>query len=96
MYKCAKILCYFKILDIALHNLMICFKPIKSKQFQLNSPVYVAGVASGMYARLPTTIKAPHGFVGCLASLDINGVQPDLISAGNGNKHKLISGCFGM
>ncbi|KAF6036830.1 Nrx-1 [Bugula neritina] len=69
-------------------------EPIKSKQFQLNSPVYVAGVASDMYAQLPTTIKAPHGFVGCLASLDINGVQPDLISAENGNKHKLISGCF--
>lgn len=48
-----------------------------------------------MYMDLPLGIQSPHGFSGCLASLDVNGVQPDLITDGFGDKRKLAKGCFG-
>lgn len=64
-------------------------------EFHLDSDLYIAGVAADLYINLPHGIQSPHGFSGCLASLDVNGVQPNLVTDGSGDKRKLAKGCFG-
>lgn len=63
--------------------------------FHLDSDLYVAGVPQDMYMGLPSSINSPYGFSGCMASLDVNGLQPDLVVEGRGDKRKLANGCFG-
>ncbi|XP_063300021.1 neurexin-1 isoform X10 [Pelobates fuscus] len=51
-----------------------------ARNLDLKSDLYVGGVAKEMYKTLPKLVHAKEGFQGCLASVDLNGRLPDLIS----------------
>jgi len=64
-------------------------------EIYLSGSLYVGGVPNSMYITLPSTVQSPYGFTGCLASLDINGIQPDLTARPGENTDKLAKGCIG-
>ncbi|XP_026868386.2 neurexin-1a-like isoform X8 [Electrophorus electricus] len=51
-----------------------------AKNLDLKGDLYIGGVAKDMYRDLPKLVHAREGFQGCLASVDLNGRLPDLIS----------------
>ncbi|XP_068531906.1 neurexin-1 isoform X19 [Anas acuta] len=51
-----------------------------ARNLDLKSDLYIGGVAKEMYKSLPKLVHAKEGFQGCLASVDLNGRLPDLIS----------------
>ncbi|XP_072526633.1 neurexin-1a-like isoform X18 [Salminus brasiliensis] len=51
-----------------------------AKNLDLKGDLYIGGVAKEMYKELPKLVHAKEGFQGCLASMDLNGRLPDLIS----------------
>lgn len=51
------------------------------------------GVEKSQYAQLPKHISSRHGFEGCLASLDLSGESPDLISDAVVPSSLVESGC---
>ncbi|XP_069464476.1 neurexin-1 isoform X8 [Ambystoma mexicanum] len=51
-----------------------------ARNLDLKSDLYVGGVSKDMYKSLPRLVHAKEGFQGCLASVDLNGRLPDLIS----------------
>uniref|UniRef100_A0A672MVQ5 Neurexin 1 n=2 Tax=Sinocyclocheilus grahami TaxID=75366 RepID=A0A672MVQ5_SINGR len=64
--------------------------PIKS-----DSDLYVGGVAKEMYKDLPKLVHSKEGFQGCLASVDLNGRLPDLLSDALSNAGQVERGCEG-
>uniref|UniRef100_A0A4W3HPC4 Neurexin 1 n=1 Tax=Callorhinchus milii TaxID=7868 RepID=A0A4W3HPC4_CALMI len=53
---------------------------IGAKNLDLKGNLYIGGVAKDMYKSLPKLVASREGFQGCLASVDLNGRLPDLIS----------------
>ncbi|XP_028845737.1 neurexin-1a-like isoform X7 [Denticeps clupeoides] len=53
---------------------------IGAKNLDLKGDLYIGGVAKEMYKDLPKLVHAKEGFQGCLASVDLNGRLPDLLS----------------
>ncbi|XP_058880816.1 neurexin-1 isoform X2 [Acipenser ruthenus] len=53
---------------------------VGAKNLDLKGDLFVGGVAKEMYKDLPKLVHAKEGFQGCLASVDLNGRLPDLIS----------------
>ncbi|XP_049591048.1 neurexin-1a isoform X26 [Syngnathus scovelli] len=51
-----------------------------AKNLDLKGNLYVGGVTKEMYKELPKLVHAKEGFQGCLASVDLNGRLPDLMS----------------
>uniref|UniRef100_A0A3P8N8Q8 Neurexin 1 n=1 Tax=Astatotilapia calliptera TaxID=8154 RepID=A0A3P8N8Q8_ASTCA len=51
-----------------------------AKNLDLKGNLYIGGVAKEMYKELPKLVHAKEGFQGCLASMDLNGRLPDLMS----------------
>ncbi|KAM5143303.1 neurexin-1 isoform 31-T31 [Callospermophilus lateralis] len=51
-----------------------------ARNLDLKSDLYIGGVAKETYKSLPKLVHAKEGFQGCLASVDLNGRLPDLIS----------------
>ncbi|KAM9564692.1 neurexin-1 isoform 15-T17 [Guaruba guarouba] len=51
-----------------------------ARNLDLKSDLYIGGVAKEMYKSLPKLVHAKEGFQGCLASVDLNGRLPDIIS----------------
>ncbi|XP_069394627.1 neurexin-1a isoform X6 [Paralichthys olivaceus] len=51
-----------------------------AKNLDLKGNLYVGGVAKEMFKELPKLVHAKEGFQGCLASVDLNGRLPDLMS----------------
>ncbi|XP_037388540.1 neurexin-1a-like isoform X2 [Pygocentrus nattereri] len=51
-----------------------------ARNLDLKGDLYIGGVAKEMYKELPKLVHAKEGFQGCLASVDLNGRLPDLIS----------------
>ncbi|XP_077341688.1 neurexin-1 isoform X2 [Lithobates pipiens] len=51
-----------------------------ARNLDLKSDLFIGGVAKEMYKTLPKLVHAKEGFQGCLASVDLNGRLPDLIS----------------
>ncbi|XP_063347392.1 neurexin-1a isoform X14 [Pelmatolapia mariae] len=51
-----------------------------AKNLDLKGNLYIGGVAKEMYKELPKLVHAKEGFQGCLASVDLNGRLPDLMS----------------
>ncbi|XP_015218504.1 neurexin 1a isoform X4 [Lepisosteus oculatus] len=51
-----------------------------AKNLDLKGDLYIGGVAKEMYKDLPKMVYAKEGFQGCLASVDLNGRLPDLLS----------------
>lgn len=57
--------------------------------------LYVGGVAKEMYKDLPKLVHSKEGFQGCLASVDLNGRLPDLLSDALSNTGQVERGCEG-
>ncbi|XP_070980803.1 neurexin-1a-like isoform X2 [Oncorhynchus clarkii lewisi] len=51
-----------------------------AKNLDLKGDLYIGGVAKETYKELPKLVHAKEGFQGCLASVDLNGRLPDLMS----------------
>ena len=59
--------------------------------------LYIGGLPMSMFKRPAVTglIESRQGFRGCLASIDLNGMVPDLMSFAT-EKQYLLNGCTGM
>ncbi|XP_029449265.1 neurexin-1 isoform X1 [Rhinatrema bivittatum] len=66
-----------------------------ARNLDLKSDLYVGGVSKEMYKSLPKLVHAKEGFQGCLASVDLNGRLPDLISDALLCSGQIERGCEG-
>ncbi|XP_062375087.1 neurexin-1a-like isoform X5 [Sardina pilchardus] len=66
-----------------------------AKNLDLKGDLYVGGVAKEMYKELPKLVHAKEGFQGCLASVDLNGRLPDLLSDALACVGTIERGCEG-
>lgn len=57
--------------------------------------LYIGGVGKSMYNTLPKLIASRDGYQGCLASVDLNGRLPDLISDALHKVGQVEKGCDG-
>lgn len=64
--------------------------------FDFIGDLYIGGVAKETYKSLPKLVHAKEGFQGCLASVDLNGRLPDLISDALFCNGQIERGCEGM
>ncbi|XP_052812359.1 neurexin-1-like isoform X2 [Mya arenaria] len=60
----------------------------------LNGMLYIGGMPTALFSRPEVTalLDSRKGFLGCLASVDLNGAVPDLVSYAS-DKTKLLNGC---
>lgn len=63
--------------------------------FGFAGDLYIGGVAKETYKSLPKLVHAKEGFQGCLASVDLNGRLPDLISDALFCNGQIERGCEG-
>ncbi|KAK7122664.1 hypothetical protein R3I94_019689 [Phoxinus phoxinus] len=66
-----------------------------AKNLDLKGDLYVGGVGKEMYKDLPKLVHSKEGFQGCLASVDLNGRLPDLLSDALSNAGQVERGCEG-
>ncbi|XP_073684526.1 neurexin 1a isoform X15 [Garra rufa] len=66
-----------------------------AKNLDLKGDLYVGGVAKEMYKDLPKLVHSKEGFQGCLASVDLNGRLPDLMSDALSLAGQVERGCEG-
>ncbi|XP_051816371.1 neurexin-1a isoform X9 [Acanthochromis polyacanthus] len=66
-----------------------------AKNLDLKGNLYIGGVAKEMYKELPKLVHAKEGFQGCLASVDLNGRLPDLMSDALDCVGQIERGCEG-
>uniref|UniRef100_A0A665WWQ4 Neurexin 1b n=1 Tax=Echeneis naucrates TaxID=173247 RepID=A0A665WWQ4_ECHNA len=66
-----------------------------AKNLDLKGNLYIGGVAKEMYKDLPKLVHAKEGFQGCLASVDLNGRLPDLLSDALDCVGQIERGCEG-
>ena len=57
--------------------------------------LFIAGLGPGMYGSLPKLVASREGFQGCLASVDLNGRLPDLLSDALFRSGQIERGCEG-
>eukprot|EP00064_Thunnus_orientalis_P011411 superscaffoldBa00001647_g11442 len=57
--------------------------------------LFIAGLGPGMYGNLPKLVASREGFQGCLASMDLNGRLPDLLSDALFRSGQIERGCEG-
>ncbi|XP_068116172.1 neurexin-2-beta isoform X8 [Hyperolius riggenbachi] len=61
----------------------------------LKGELYIGGLPRNMYAGLPKLVASRDGFQGCLASVDLNGRLPDLLTDALHRVGQVIRGCDG-
>ncbi|XP_077395726.1 neurexin 3a isoform X2 [Festucalex cinctus] len=66
-----------------------------AKNLDLKGELFIAGLGPGMYGSLPKLVASREGFQGCLASVDLNGRLPDLISDALFRSGQIERGCEG-
>ncbi|XP_063774738.1 neurexin-1 isoform X10 [Pseudophryne corroboree] len=66
-----------------------------ARNLDLKSDLFIGGVSKEMYKALPKLVHAKEGFQGCLASVDLNGRLPDLISDALLCNGQIERGCEG-
>ncbi|XP_078516118.1 neurexin 3 isoform X12 [Lissotriton helveticus] len=66
-----------------------------AKNLDLKGDLHIAGLGQGMYNNLPKLVASRDGFQGCLASVDLNGRLPDLISDALHRSGQIERGCEG-
>ena len=57
--------------------------------------LFIGGLGPNMYQNLPKLVVSREGFQGCLASVDLNGRLPDLISDALFRSGQVERGCEG-
>lgn len=75
----------------------LCITVLQSETAVLHSvgDLYVGGVSKDMYKDLPKLVHSKEGFQGCLASVDLNGRLPDLLSDALSTTGQVERGCEG-
>lgn len=73
-----------------------CFFFVSNVYFSSTGDLYIGGVAKEMFKSLPKLVHAKEGFQGCLASVDLNGRLPDLISDALFCNGQIERGCEGI
>ncbi|CAL8257607.1 unnamed protein product [Lota lota] len=66
-----------------------------ARNLDLKGDLYIGGVAKEMFKELPKLVHAKEGFQGCLASVDLNGRLPDLMSDALDCVGQIERGCEG-
>ncbi|XP_077095350.1 neurexin 3a isoform X8 [Siphateles boraxobius] len=66
-----------------------------AKNLDLKGDLYIAGLGPNMYNSLPKLVASRDGFMGCLASVDLNGRLPDLINDALFRSGQIERGCEG-
>ncbi|XP_061560296.1 neurexin-3b isoform X6 [Phycodurus eques] len=66
-----------------------------AKNLDLKGDLFVGGLGPNMYQNLPKLVVSREGFQGCLASVDLNGRLPDLISDALFRSGQIERGCEG-
>ncbi|XP_044230995.1 neurexin 3a [Thunnus albacares] len=66
-----------------------------AKNLDLKGDLFIAGLGPGMYGNLPKLVASREGFQGCLASMDLNGRLPDLLSDALFRSGQIERGCEG-
>ncbi|XP_078145786.1 neurexin 3a isoform X15 [Centroberyx gerrardi] len=66
-----------------------------AKNLDLKGDLFIAGLGPGMYGNLPKLVASREGFQGCLASVDLNGRLPDLLSDALFRSGQIERGCEG-
>ncbi|TSK14851.1 Neurexin-1a [Bagarius yarrelli] len=66
-----------------------------AKNLDLKGDLFVGGVSKDMYKDLPKLVHSKEGFQGCLASVDLNGRLPDLMSDALSTTGQVERGCEG-
>ncbi|XP_067311829.1 neurexin 3a isoform X20 [Pseudorasbora parva] len=64
-----------------------------AKNLDLKGDLYIAGLGPNMYNNLPKLVASRDGFMGCLASVDLNGRLPDLINDALFRSGQIERGC---
>lgn len=77
------------------NSIAFFFFPMANIFIFLTGDLYIGGVAKEMYKSLPKLVHAKEGFQGCLASVDLNGRLPDLISDALFCNGQIERGCEG-
>lgn len=63
---------------------------------ELDGILYLGGVHKDLYSQLPQeTVKAKHGFEGCIAGLDLNGESPNIVEDAVVHSSLVTAGCEG-
>uniref|UniRef100_A0A671T6L7 Neurexin-1a-like n=1 Tax=Sinocyclocheilus anshuiensis TaxID=1608454 RepID=A0A671T6L7_9TELE len=68
---------------------------VGAKHLDLKGDLYIGGVPEEIYKELPKLVHAKEGFQGCLASVDLNGRLPDLMSEALVCVGQIERGCEG-
>ncbi|KAM4565125.1 neurexin-2-beta isoform 11-T13 [Fundulus diaphanus] len=66
-----------------------------ARNLDLKGELYIGGVTKNMYSNLPKLIASRDGYLGCLASVDLNGRLPDLIADALHKVGQVERGCDG-
>ncbi|KAF7705493.1 hypothetical protein HF521_020779 [Silurus meridionalis] len=66
-----------------------------AKNLDLKGDLFVGGVSKDLYKDLPKLVHSKEGFQGCLASVDLNGRLPDLLSDALSTTGQVERGCEG-
>ncbi|XP_031785413.1 neurexin-1 isoform X3 [Nasonia vitripennis] len=74
-------------------HVAVANSPGNNENLDLDGLLYIGGVEKEQYSLLPKPIMSRHGFEGCLASLDLSGESPDLISDAVVPSSLVESGC---
>ncbi|KAM9703237.1 neurexin 3b isoform 17-T17 [Menidia menidia] len=64
-----------------------------AKNLDLKGDLFIGGLGPNMYQNLPKLVVSREGFQGCLASVDLNGRLPDLISDALFRSGQVERGC---
>ncbi|XP_058651400.1 neurexin-1a isoform X9 [Onychostoma macrolepis] len=68
---------------------------VGAKNLDLKGDLYIGGVPEEIYKELPKLVHAKEGFQGCLASVDLNGRLPDLMTEALVCVGQIERGCEG-
>jgi leucine-rich repeat transmembrane neuronal protein 1/2 len=66
------------------------------QRLDLTGNLYIGGLSTNMFkdVTISSVLKSRHGFMGCLASVGLNGQSVDLVSSAS-NRDSVLSSCTG-
>ncbi|XP_053395317.1 neurexin-1-like isoform X3 [Mercenaria mercenaria] len=74
-------------------------KGYSARHFDLKGPLYIGGLVKSRFFSLSVKIMSRNGFLGCIASFDINGENINILEAATyveqTSAHSVTSGCSG-
>ena len=68
-------------------------KDYPARRFDLMGPLYLGGVVRTLYNSLPMQVYSKDGFLGCIASLDLNGYAYNIINDATLKEYSVVAGC---